>query len=215
MKKFEIEAKEILKNIDCYFPKEFSGVDSILWLHKYSNNKKQDEWTGFFFEDFCFSILTKILGGWKGPRITSSARFDYQRDFVWDFKMHANKEGNGRPKKWAPLNDMEKTDKIVEENLGIGYIIAKADFTYDKSGELKKWRNQIENRTTAGHMQKSFGSITEIFAVFLNKSDIESGMRKGWMKEYKQGVNSDGSARKPKYQMNVEEIPKKLIIKIH
>ncbi|MDH3657079.1 MAG: hypothetical protein OEM77_02975 [Nitrosopumilus sp.] len=208
MKEVKKEAKEILRTIDCYFPKEFNGKDSILWLHKYSNNKKQDEWAGFFFEDFCFSILTKFLGGWKGPRITKSARFDYQRHYVWDFKMHSN------TKKWAPLNDLEKTNQIAEENSGIGYIIAKADFKYDKSGELKKWRNLVESRNTKGHILKSYGRITEIKAIFLKKLDIELGIQKKWIKEYKQGKNSGVSAasRKPKYQINVEEIPKQFII---
>lgn len=216
MKKFEKEAKEILRIVDCYFPKEFDGMDSILWLDKYSNNKKQDEWAGFFFEDFCFSILTKIFGGWKGPRITKSARFDYQRDYVWDFKMHSKKGGNGRTTEWAILNDAEKTDQILEENLGIGYIIAKADFVYDKSGSLKMWRNEVENRDTEGHMLKSFGKINEIIAVFLNESDIKLGIKNGWVKLHNQGKNSGiaGDARKQKYQINVEKIPKKLIIKM-
>lgn len=211
MKKFEIEANEILKEVDCFFPKEFEGQESILWLHKYSNNKKQDEWAGFFFEDFCFLILSKFLGGWKGPRITKSARFDYQRHFVWDFKMHSNKN------KWAPLNDKAKTDQVVEENSGIGYIIAKADFSYDQSGMLKQWRNGMEGRTTQGHKLKSSGKITKIFAVFLTKSDIKLGINDGWIKDYKQGRNSGASAaeRKVKYQINVEKIPQKFIIKIN
>jgi len=208
MKKFEIEAKEILKEVDCFFPKEFAGKESILWLHKYSNNKKQDEWAGFFFEDFCFQILSKFLGGWKGPRITKSARFDYQRHFVWDFKMHSNKN------KWALLNDKAKTDQTVEENSGIGYIIAKADFSYDNSGVLKQWRNKMEGRTTQGHKLKSNGKITSIFAVFLTKSDIELGVRDGWIKDYNQGRNSGvgAAARKVKYQIDVEGIPQKFII---
>lgn len=205
---FQTEAKEILKNVDCFFPKEFNGKESILWLHKYSNNKKQDEWAGFFFEDFCFLILSKFLGGWKGPRITKSARFDYQRYYVWDFKMHASTN------KWAPLNDKIKTDQIIEENAGIGYIIAKTEFNYDKSGKLKKWRNKLENRKTQGHMLKSSGRIIEIKAVFLNKLDVELGIKDGWIKDFNQGKNAgtNGASRKPKYQINVDEIPEKFII---
>jgi len=208
MVSFQTEAKEILKIIDCYFPKEFSGKESIKWLHKYSNNKKQDEWAGFFFEDFCFLILSKFLGGWKGPRITKSARFDYQRYYVWDFKMHATTS------KWTLLNDKKKTDQTIEENFGIGYIIAKTDFKYDNSGQLKRWRNKIENRKTKGHKLKSSGKITEIKAVFLNKSDVILGIREGWIKDFNQGKNSgiNAAVRKPKYQINVDEIPKKIII---
>jgi len=111
---------------------------------------------------------------------------------------------------------LKKTDQILEENLGIGYIIAKADFVYDKSGSLKKWRNEIENRDTEGHMLKSFGTINEIIAVFLNESDIKLGIKNGWVKLYNQGKNSGiaGDARKQKYQIDVEKIPKKLIIKM-
>lgn len=208
MVSFQTEANEILKNVDCYFPKEFSGKESILWLHKYSNNKKQDEWAGFFFEDFCFLILSKFLGGWKGPRITKSARFDYQRYFVWDFKMHSTTN------KWALLNDKAKTDQTIEENSGIGYIIAKTNFKYDKSGKLKKWRNALESRNTKGHILKSSGKITEIKAVFLNKSDVKLGIKDGWIKDFNQGKNAglNGSPRKPKYQINVDKIPKKNII---
>lgn len=209
MVSFQTEAKEILKNIDCYFPKEFNGKESILWLHKYSNNKKQDEWAGFFFEDFCFLILSKFLGGWKGPRITKSARFDYQRYYVWDFKMHSTTN------KWALLNDKGKTDQIAEENSGIGYVIAKTDFTYDKAGKLKKWRNSFESRKTKGHMLKLGGKIVEIKAVFLKKQDFQTGIQDGWIKDFNQGKNSgkSGAVRKPKYQINVDKIPKQYIIK--
>lgn len=210
MNKVKAEAKEILKIIDCYFPKEFNGEESIRWLHKYSNNKKQDEWAGFFFEDFCFSIISKMLAGWKGPRITKSARFDYQKNYVWDFKVHSN------IKKWMPLNDKEKTDQVIGENSGIGYIIAKADFTYDKSGNLKKWRNKFENRITQGHMLKLKGKIIEIQAVFLDKAGMDLGIRDGWIKDFNQGKNSGEAeaTRKPKYQINIEKIPKKFIIEM-
>ena len=206
--KFQTEAKEILHVVDCFFPKQFDGKESILWLHKFSNNKKQDEWAGFFFEDFCFLILSKFLGGWKGPRITKSARFDYQRHFVWDFKMHSNKN------KWTPLNDKAKMDQVINENSGIGYVIAKADFTYDNSGELKKWRNKIEKRNTKGHKLKYGGRISEIFAVFLTDSDIKSGLKQGWIKDFNQGKNSGTTqaVRKVKYQINVDKIPKDKII---
>ena len=106
--------------------------------------------------------------------------------------------------------------KAVEKYIPIFSGPKKVDFTYDNTGILKEWRNQSENRTTQGHKLKSSGKITEIFAVFLTRSDIELGINDGWVKDYNQGRNSGENAaeRKVKYQINVEKIPKKFIIEI-
>jgi hypothetical protein len=43
------EAKDIIGIFEKYFPKRFDAKESIKWLHRYSNQKKQDEWAAFFF----------------------------------------------------------------------------------------------------------------------------------------------------------------------
>jgi len=48
------EGLEILKVLDQYFPKKFEGKDSIQWLHRFSNHKKQDEWTDSSFKIILF-----------------------------------------------------------------------------------------------------------------------------------------------------------------
>ena len=137
------EAKEIL---DKYFPKRFNAEESIQWLHKHSNQKKQDEWAAFFFEEYSFPLLINFLGGWKGPRITKDKRFDYQREYVWDLKMESIIDKNGSKTKWVILNDKSATDRIIRDERGIGFIIAKTKFTFDHDGKVREWREKYENK---------------------------------------------------------------------
>ena len=215
---FVEEGIEILKIIEKYFPKRFDGKECISWLHQYSSQKKQDEWAGFFFEEYCFSLITRFLGGWKGPRITSGKRFDYQRNFVWDLKIEANKTNSGKKTQWIPLNDIKATKRVVENELGIGYIIANADFTYDTNGVLRKWRNELEEKTTSSknaRVLKKHGHIADLTAVFIqNKKQLDRGIKEGWMGIFNQGKNIGGKARKPKYQIRIDKVPDEFIIKL-
>jgi len=215
--KYELEAIEILKVVEQYFPKILDGKDCINWLHKYSTQKKQHEWAGFFFENYCFSLITHFLGGWKGPRIIKGKRFDYQKEFVWDFKLESNKDKNGRKKNWAPLNDITQTNRIIQSESGIGYIIAKADFTFD-DGSLQIWRDEKEGRTTArtnSRVLKKRGKVTDLYAIFINNmNQMRKARRDGWIKDFAQGHNIGGASRKLKHQIRLDEIPEEFIIRL-
>lgn len=212
------EGLEILKILDKYFPKHFKGKDSIQWLHNHTTQKKQDEWAAFFFEEYCFPLLTRFLGGWKGPRITNNKRFDYQRDFVWDLKVESNFNKDGRPSNWIILNDIKSTKRVIELEAGIGYIIATADFKYDIDGTLRKWRDNLEGRTrprSNSRVLKKSGSITNIIGIFIkNIKQIDEALDAGWIRIFNQGKNSDGSPREPKYQIRLDKIPDKLVIRL-
>ena len=219
LEKHELEAIEILKVLDKYFPKWFEGKNSIKWSYKYSSRKNEDEWQAFFFEDFCFYLITQLMGGWKGPRITPSQRFDYQRDFVWDFKIAANKDVKGRKKKWVPLNDIKKTDQVIGQESGIGYIIAKADYKFDTNGSFRKWRDKFQNRmpSTSNNPRtlKTEGKITDVFAIFIkNTKHLKTALKGGWIRVFNQGHNADGSPRPPKYEINLELIPNEFVIRL-
>jgi len=211
------EAKEILKIIDQYFPKIFDGKDSINWLHNYTTQGKQPEWQGFFFEEFTVSILKHILAGWKGPRIIPGKRFDYAREFTWDFKLDAEYNAKGKKNDDVILNDITATDRILEKESGIGYIIARAKFEYDKSGTLKKWRDQKEKRKSSGRspILKKSCTITDVFAIFLkNKHELEQAIQDGWISIFTQGRQPDNSPRKPKYLLKINKIPIKKMIRL-
>jgi len=217
----EEEAKEILDILERYFPKQFDAKESIIWLHKYSNQKKQDEWAAFYYEEYAFPLLTNFLGGWKGPRITKDKRFDYQREYVWDLKMESMYDKNGAKTKWVILNDKSATDRIINDEKGIGFIIAKTRFSFDLDGKLKTWRNKFENKiskkTGPGKTRvlKTNGNVQEFFAVLIkDKKGIKKAITEKWIDIFKQGRNSNGDPRPPKYQMNIEKIPIKNIVKI-
>lgn len=212
------EAIDILKVVEQYFPKILDGKDCINWLHNYSSQKKQPEWAAFFFEDYCFSLITHFLGGWRGPRIIKGKRFDYQKEFVWDFKLESNTDSKGKKRIWAPLNDISQTNRIIESESGIGYIIAKADFIFDKNGSLQKWRDKKEEITrvrTNSRVLKKKGRVTDLYAIFIeNMKQMRQAKKEGWIKNFNQGRNVGGASRKPKYQMNLSKVPNEFIIRL-
>ena len=216
------EAIQILKILEKYFPKRFDGKESILWLHKHTTQRRQDEWAAFFFEEYCFPLLTNFLGGWKGPRITKDKRFDYQREYVWDLKLESNFDKNGKPSDWIILNDKDATNRIINIEAGIGFIIANASFSFDIDGKLRKWRMGLEKkpkrRTGLGKTRilKKNGKITNLKAVIIkDRKQIEQGINEKWMGVFRQGRNSDGSPRRPKYKLNLKKIPSKYVITLN
>ena len=165
--------------------------------------------------------MINFLGGWKGPRITKDKRFDYQREFVWDLKMESMKDKTGIKTKTIILNDQNATDRIIKDEKVIGFIIAKIEFSFDIDGELKKWRNMFEGKiskkigTGKSRMLKTNGKVQEILAVVIKgEAEIKKAMTAGWISIFKQGRNSNGKPRPPKYQMHLEKIPSENIVKI-
>lgn len=217
VEKYIEEGLEILKVLDKYFPKRFDGKQSIQWLHEHTTQKKQDEWAAFFFEEYSFPLLTRFLGGWKGPRITNNKRFDYQREYVWDLKLEANKDSKGNPSDWVILNDIESTKRVIKLECGLGYIVAMVDFRYDSNGKLRRWRDIFESKKSSknSRMLKKSGTVTTIKGVFLrNLNQIQKGIDDGWIGTFHQGRNSDGSARDPKYKIKVGSVPKEFLIEL-
>ncbi len=216
------EAIKILKIIEQYFPKIFHGVESVKWLHQHSSQGRQDEWAAFFFEEYSFPLLTNFLGGWKGPRITRDKRFDYQREFVWDLKLESNYDKNDKSSDWIILNDKNATDRIIKLEAGIGFIITKVNFKFDNTASFRNWRlgfeKKIKKKTGPGKSRilKESGKITELLAIIIKDEKIlEIGIKEGWIGLFKQGRNSDGNPRPPKYQINVKKTPKKFIVKLN
>lgn len=214
------EGLEIIKVLDQYFPKRFEGKDSIQWLHQFSSQKRQDEWAGFFFQEYSVPLLTKFLGGWKGPRITKGSRFDYQREYVWDLKLESNYNNVGKHTEWIILNDKQTTDRVIKLESGVGIIIAKANFIFDKNGSLKKWRDKFENKrisrkTANTRILKKIGQVTDIMAVFIKDAvQAESAIKDGWLGIFKQGRNSNGKPRPPKYKIKINDVPNQFVTKL-
>ena len=136
--------------------------------------------------------------------------------------MESINDKKGSKTKWIILNDKNATDRIVKDEKGIGFIIAKTIFSFDLDGKLKEWRNKFENKiakkTGPGKTRilKTNGNIQEFFAVIIkDKNEIDKAVKNGWIDIFKQGRNSNGSTRSLKYQMNMEKIPQENIVKLN
>lgn len=140
------------------------------------------------------------------------------RDFVWDFKITANKNAKGRKEKWVLLNDIRKTDQVISQESGIGYIIAKADFKFDRNGSFRNWRNRFQNRTSSSsnpRILKTEAKITDVFAIFIkNRHQLQQGINDRWIARFDQGRNTGGASRNPKYKINLDTIPSENIIRL-
>ncbi len=86
---------------------------------------------------------------------------------------------------------------------------------------MKKWRDQFENKiskkTGSGKTRilKTKGIVKEMIAVIIkDNKEINEALKDGWMDIFKQGRNSNGKPRLPKYQLNLAKTPQKNIIKL-
>ncbi len=213
----EDEASKIIEVIDKYFPKIFEGQESIQWLHKHTSQSKQIEWAAIFFEEYCRPLLTNFLGGWNGVRITKGSRIDYQRYYNWDLKVHSLKDVKGKYQSRIILNDKTAMDRIINQEYGIGFIIADVNFDFDIDGKLLKWRDKLEGRTKPHakntRLMKNRGKVKGLKAIFIkDESVLKSGLKDEWITIFKQGRQPDGSPRNPKYMMNLDKIPDEICV---
>lgn len=213
----EEEAKEILIIIEKYFPRIFHAQDSIKWLHKYTSQGRQVEWAALFFEEYCRPLLTSFLGGWYGIRIIRGKRIDYQRHYNWDLKVHSIKNHNDKINQWIILNDKDTVERIIKFESGMGFVVAHVEFTFDTDGLLSKWRDSHEEKTRSisnhSRIMKSEGRIVKLGAVFIkDMATLENGIEDGWISVFKQGRQPTGAARKPKYWINLDKMPREMWI---
>ena len=108
------EAEQILKIISTTLPKKVDGKIAILELKEADYQWRQMEWIGWYFEHKLFTILTQNIGGNKGPAFGKTT-FDYQKNFVWDFKVHPSKNPKGNINDPMILNDREAFDLCVRD----------------------------------------------------------------------------------------------------
>ncbi len=51
--------------------------------------------------------------------------------------------------------------------------------------------------------------------IIKDRKQIEQGINEKWMGVFRQGRNSDGSPRRPKYKLNLKKIPSKYVITLN
>lgn len=197
---------EIFRENLISLPKIWEGKKCVLELKQADYNWRQMEWWAFYFE---YIVQKKLAGKMKRPGDRfGNVQFDLKGAVNWDLKASAIKTNNHM----IILNDKVAMDKSIKQHGCHGEIIALCDVEYndcDRSfqrwhtelkGGKSKYEEERENRTSVSRYRKTRAELAEILFLILRENDV------GLLSIMKQGRNSDGSPRKIKYMLDLENI---------
>ena len=222
-KEFIEEGKKMRELLIQVYPQRLDGRQCILELkNNGSNNWRQMEWIGWYFEEKSQILLFDKIGGGRGPKF-GNVEFDYKLNFVWDFKAHAIKNEKNQ---WTILNDVEAIVNIIEKFGSIGYCICEGIAEYDdEESTFKKWHDELKGKTSdyvkerikrgAPSRRRKVALEIQKFLLFgfMSLNDIKRGVKEKWIKEFQKDFrNADGSPRREKLQIDLNRIPEEYII---
>lgn len=220
-KEFSDEGKLIARYLNQNCPKIWDGKKCILELKDIDYQWRQMEWIGFYFEYIAGKILKANIKGEVGPRINNT-KFDYKNEYIWDFKAHVL---NSTSHPWAILNDIENVTYCIDNLGGIGYIVALGNAEYDNNEEFKQFHDALKGKKSDYEIKRvkrgapsrrrktRFDIVDYKIFYFQNDQIIKDAKMGGWIKGFQEGMrNADGSPRRGKLQINVENIPKDILI---
>jgi hypothetical protein len=200
------EADLILAILKGKIPTTFVGTKCVTEMKEAEySNWKQTEWQGFYFEMKAFALLVSNIGG-KRKRVLST-EFDYFRDHLWDLKAHSIQNAKGSKSSVAILNDKDSIDEALKQ-AGIGFIILNGIPTYSRTFTL--WHKAFRGQTgdPIKNLKESFRNQSIQIFWLESTAALESAINGKIFSIFNQGVQPDGSPRKPKYSINVEKAEK-------
>jgi hypothetical protein len=215
------EAGRIVRSLTPVMPRRVDGRKAILTMRNDgSSHWRQMEWIGFWFEHLVENEIKGGLGVSVGPTVGRTT-FDLVIDHVWDLKVHPR---NPRSK-YLILNDREAVDRCIDEYGGFGVVVVSGSAEYDESGEFKLWHDDIKGgrssyeaqrieRGAPSRRRKIAFEPDAIKAVFFEShADIARGLKEKWLGFFQEGMrNSNGHARRAKYQIKLETVPDELVV---
>lgn len=192
-----------LKNL----PINWDGKECIIELKKADYNWRQMEWWGFYFEYKVIQLLSGTNIQIPGEKF-SNVTFDLKGTINWDMKASAIKSDSHK----IILNDINAMNESIKNNKYHGEIIALCDVEYnDANRTFQKWHNRLKGglsdyekerkeRTSISRYRKTKAILTELLYVIFNKEKLD------YLDIMKQGRNSNGNPREPKYMLDLEKI---------
>jgi hypothetical protein len=192
----------------------WEGKASVLELKSADYNWKQMEWWAFYFEHLCHTALASEFK-MPGERF-GTVSFDAKRSVNWDLKSKAIKSDQHN----AILNDQDAMKATIAKYGEHGVIMALCDVEYnDTNRTFQKWHSALKGglsdyekerrtRTSVSRYRKTRATLAEI--LFL-RFDATSLPNLGTMR---QGRNSNGKPRPPKYMIDLEEVAPYLVDRI-
>lgn len=201
---YKKDAEVILESLR-KMPVNWDGKQSIMELKKIDFQWKQMEWIGFYFESLCRTYLANtdfIMPGKKYGNV----EFDSFRNINWDMKSSAIKSHSHR----IILNDKIAIDESLENYGCHSVILALLDVVYnDDDRSFQKWHSELKGglsdyekdriaQNVTSRYRKTNAEVKQILLLVISRDNQE------YLDTHKQGKNSDGSPRNPKYMLNIE-----------
>lgn len=172
---------------------------------------KQMEWMGFYFQFLCEKGLDGIAM-FPGPRFGNS-EFDMKVTIPWDLKVHSIFNPSGKKVSQVILNDQQSSMEAIDiyGSIGLVLVLAEADFDND-SDDFKKWHMLVKGGVTAFEIDRikrgapSRKRKTGIRISSINLYLIDDSLL-AQLGAFQEGMrNSDGSSRRSKFLLNIDEI---------
>tara|TARA_Y100001936_G_scaffold149537_1_gene145939 strand:+ start:412 stop:1101 length:690 start_codon:yes stop_codon:yes gene_type:complete len=205
---------EIFKHLDKNIDWNWDGKQSILHLKKHTNQWKQMEWQGFFWEEIGTQILANEMDmKIPGPKY-GNVTIDTFLEIPWDFKAHNIHNNNENINKDIPTNGYKETKECLKEYTKIGFIIAsgKSQFESTPGHPFKQWHDElkgekskyvidgIKNNRNKRRRKVDFTVLSVDFIILdMETIDLCGKFQEGM-------VNSNGTLRKAKLNLPFYEI---------
>lgn len=202
---FRRDAKDLSKSLRS-LKRDWDGKSAILELREADFQWRQMEWIGFYFEFLALPSARKVGFSVPGPKYGSTV-FDASKRINWDFKAHAIKSHTHV----VIANDVDATNASIKANGVHGLAVALLDVKYnDENRNFQRWHTELkggkskyeierEARTVVSRYRKREARLEEIVFIELSAPDAQCSV-------HRQGRNSNGMPRPPKYQLDLESI---------
>ena len=213
------EAETLVSAVRSSLPSQIMGKIAIEVMRaEGSAHWRQMEWIGFWFEHIVERQVIPKTGGARGPKY-GHTEFDFQRNHVWDLKVHL--DGSD----WLILNDQEAVNSCLDDHSGLGYLIVEGSAEFDVDGEFKSWHDMMKGGTSTYEKERVLrGAISRrrktsfkpnrVLAIWIpSAADASKAVKDGWLKGFQEGMrNSDGNMRRAKFQIRLDMVPQQYIL---
>lgn len=204
-----------IKTAFSYLQREWDGRECIEEMRQsgYNTGWKQMEWIGFYFQMKCEHLLrdTFTIPGesFRGGNV----EFDGSAEgYNFDFKAHSAFDPNGKPKPLTILNDKMSMEQSIDAHGRHGLILAQLRCTYDHDGAFRDWHQRIigkqsnyvlEGQLTGrrSRVRKVSARVERLLVLTITKDNLP------YLPVMKQGRNSNGAQRFPKYGLDTKYLP--------
>ncbi|MFA5098432.1 MAG: hypothetical protein WC490_07420 [Candidatus Margulisiibacteriota bacterium] len=208
---FLSDSKEIVLKLTA-LPKEWEAKAAILEMKAADySHWKQMEWIGFYFQYLCEKHLAGLVE-MPGPKY-GNVSFDGLYNRAWDFKAHAMNTSSHQ----LIVNDCEATNRAVNDYGSVGLILAVGKVEYnDEARTFQNWHEELKGgksdyerkrieRGAWSRLRKVSFDLQQLSFIEITENTLRDCG--SFQADFR---NADGSARRSKVMIDLEEINEEL-----